>query len=273
MRRSTKAANYRTTLRLETLESRNVLSASGGFAMALAVPTSLQASTSSVAEVVQTGSSNSGVNVNACVQLANSNDFPEAITCEAPAVTTAIVVADVPTAPGTNPGTVVDLPTEVVRMPQSPIPDGIIQRSDRPFPPLVLIANSDSAGTSGANPIVETPITEFSCRVAIKLLRPESAAESQAAHIAVGAPPINCVTNLGTGFPTPLIVRINQAPANTAIANSVPVATPSRGRAPYRAEIRVAQPLLNSTVTNSSAREPAVTASFSQPVGCKPRRR
>jgi hypothetical protein len=271
MRRSTKAANYRTTLRLETLESRNVLSASGAFAMTLAGPAILQTPTVSGTCVVQTSSCTTNAIANAGIQLANSNDFPEAITSDTTNASSQIVVADVPAAPGSNPGTVVDLPTQDVGMPQSPIPDGVIQRSERFFPPLVLMANSESVGSPESNSSVDTPIAEFSCRVVVKLLRPEPAADLQAAAV-VSSSPVNCEANRGE-VSTPLTAATSSVRVNTIPANCEPVNTSPRGRASYRPGTPAEQPLPNSTAANLAARETAFTVATTQSVGFKPRRR
>jgi len=222
--------------------------------------------------VVQTGGCGGDAAVSVGLQLANSNDFPEAITCNTSTIANPIVLADPPAPPGSNPGTVVDIPTEVVGMPQSPIPDGVIRRSDRFIPPLVLTTNSVTAGTSETAPGIETPITEFSCRVVPKFLRPELTTGPQAAPAVLSSTLVNSGTNLGVEAPSH-IAPSNSAPISRSAANNGLVAASSRGRALYRPATPAVQPLSNSTVANLSARDTAVTASIMQPVGFKARRR
>ena len=278
MRRSTKAVNFRATLRLETLEQRNVMSASPGFAMALAGPTIPPTPTSSKSFVVQTGPCGTDAVASAGVQLANSNVIADAITSETPvttsaAVTSAIVVAGLPALPTSNDNAVVDPPSEVVAMPQSPLPDGVLQRRETPFLPLVLTVNSDFVASPEANASVDTTITEFGCLIVIKLKRPpEQPADSPAAPPTLSSTRVTSATNQGSEAPTPLTVIPNPAPVNTLhceqrasckLATPPGVVSPSDSRYSTAAELDCRLPCA----------ELVSTVQTTQPVGIKPRRR
>jgi hypothetical protein len=270
MRRSTKAANYRTALRLETLESRNVLSATIGCMASPASATVRLEVSEPTSFVVVTGACGAEEAPSAVFQLANSNDFPEAVTCEPQTESSAVVVADLTEGPASNNNNVVaEIPTSDVVMPQGTLPEGVLRRRELPFPPLVLVADSDISAAPDVNLSVEAPITAFECNVVITLNSPEQSVDTTVAPAVIGSSGASGVTN-GDCVPTPPTASQSSAPVNTAVENSEPVDTPPRGRASFRPVIIETPPPI---VSPPAAREVVFAMQTFQPVGARPRRR
>jgi len=273
MRRTTNAANYRTRLRLETLESRNVLSVSAGFAATLAVPPpSLELETPEIF-VVQMGPCGVDSTAGSSISLDGIKDAPDVILSDSPVVagdvtTDVTLVADTATQPTQSDNSVVEPPTEVVSMPQSSIPDGVFERRVPPFPPLVLVADATLDRLPEAHPSVETPVTEYSCTIPFRLKRPpEQPVDQSATPATVSSTPLTNATSPDCGASAPLTVSDNPAPANTTPVSSEPVSTPPRGRASFRPITPTPPPA--PPVENAAP----VAVQVFQPVGFKPRRR
>jgi hypothetical protein len=270
MRRSTKAANYRTALRLETLESRNVLSATAACMASLVSAAVQQVAPEPTSFVVVTGACGAVETPGAVLQLANSNDFPEVVTCEPQPEPSAVVAADLTVGPTLNSSNIVaEVPTSDVAMPQGTLPDGVLRPRERPFPPLVLIASVDTVEAPNANSTVETPITEFECNVVITLNRPEQPVDTNVAPTVLSSPEANGETNGVCEGPVPPATSQSSTPVNTAVVNSEPVVTPPRGRVQYRPTIEVPPPIVSPPI----AREVVFATQAFQPVGARPRRR
>jgi hypothetical protein len=271
MRRSTRTAYYRTALRLESLESRNVLSATAACMTSAALakvqvevpePTSFVVVTGAcIAEEAASG---------AVPQLANSNDFPEVGTCDPQAESSAVVVADLIVGPTSNSNVVAEVPTLDVGMPQGTLPDGVLRRRELPFPPLVLVAVSDTSAALDVTLTVETPITEFEGNVVITLNRPEQPVDTNVASTVLGSLGTNGETNGECAVPAAPSPSQSSTPVNTAVTNTEPVNIPPRGRASYRPVIVETPPLI---VSPPAAREVVFATQTFQLVGAKPRRR
>jgi hypothetical protein len=122
IRRTAHTSSYRSTLRMESLERRCVLSANFGLAGA---PISGAASQMVVADFTPVVSDT---------------------TTSAPSESAA--------------NSTVELPTTKVRMPVSNLPEGIIQRFDRPFPPINVVTEEPVRMPESSN-IPEGPIQRF----------------------------------------------------------------------------------------------------------------